>query len=72
LPAPGDRPAIRVTNNRSGPPPAAASAAGSCYGLIGMRERAMSVGGRLRAGSRRRGGFEVITDLPLHPGRRLH
>ena len=46
----GDRLAITVTNNGSGPPPTATSAAGSGYGLIGMRERAMSVGGRLRAG----------------------
>ncbi|MEU9762053.1 sensor histidine kinase [Streptomyces sp. NPDC047987] len=35
------------------------------YGLIGMRERALSVGGRLSAGHRATGGFEVTTELPL-------
>ncbi|MEU3219725.1 sensor histidine kinase [Streptomyces sp. NPDC006971] len=35
------------------------------YGLIGMRERALSVGGRLSAGHRAAGGFEVTTELPL-------
>lgn len=37
------------------------------FGLIGMRERAHSVGGDLRAGPRPEGGFEVTTALPLHP-----
>lgn len=37
------------------------------YGLIGMSERAVSVGGRLRAGRRADGGFEVTTELPLEP-----
>ena len=36
-----------------------AGAAGPGYGLIGMRERAASVGGRLHAGHRLAGGFEV-------------
>ena len=64
----GDRLDITVTNDSSGSPPAAASAApGSGYGLIGMRERALSAGGRLRAGHRPAGGFEVVTELPLHP-----
>ncbi|MCX4846917.1 sensor histidine kinase [Streptomyces sp. NBC_00893] len=35
------------------------------YGLIGMRERALSAGGRLAAGHRADGGFEVTTELPL-------
>ncbi|WP_416968716.1 sensor histidine kinase [Streptomyces sp. 4F14] len=35
------------------------------YGLLGMHERARSVGGRLRAGHRPEGGFEVVSDLPL-------
>ncbi|WP_159767004.1 sensor histidine kinase [Streptomyces sp. HM190] len=44
-------------------------AVGSCrgFGLIGMRERAQSVGGVLSAGHRPEGGFEVTTDLPLRP-----
>lgn len=37
------------------------------YGVIGMRERALSAGGRLRAGHRPEGGFEVVTELPLLP-----
>ncbi|MGV9410487.1 sensor histidine kinase [Nocardia sp. NPDC003693] len=37
------------------------------YGLIGMNERAVSVGGHLRAGRRPDGGFEVTTELPLEP-----
>lgn len=37
------------------------------YGLIGMNERAASVGGHLRAGHRPDGGFEVTTELPLEP-----
>ena len=39
------------------------------YGLIGMRERAHSVGGRIRMGHRPQGGFEVVTELPLQPHR---
>ncbi|MEV0247487.1 sensor histidine kinase [Nocardia sp. NPDC050712] len=37
------------------------------YGLIGMNERAVSVGGHLHAGHRPDGGFEVTTELPLEP-----
>ncbi|RJO79170.1 sensor histidine kinase [Nocardia panacis] len=39
------------------------------YGLIGMSERAVSVGGRLRAGHKPEGGFEVTTELPLEPSK---
>ncbi|MEV5838758.1 sensor histidine kinase [Nocardia sp. NPDC052112] len=37
------------------------------YGLIGMNERALSVGGELLARYRQGGGFEVSTKLPLEP-----
>ncbi|MEU9607213.1 sensor histidine kinase [Streptomyces sp. NPDC048057] len=40
------------------------------YGLIGMRERAQAVGGRLLAHPKRGAGFEVIAELPTdapHP-----
>lgn len=37
------------------------------YGLIGMRERAIAVGGQLSAGDRPEGGFLVSTQLPLPP-----
>ncbi|MFF7243512.1 sensor histidine kinase [Embleya sp. NPDC008237] len=40
---------------------------GGGYGLMGMRERAHSVGGDLRAGPRPEGGFEVAAALPLQP-----
>ncbi|MFJ9900906.1 sensor histidine kinase [Streptomyces sp. NPDC091280] len=38
----------------------------SGYGLIGMQERAQSVGGRLQAGPRAEGGFTVTLGLPMH------
>jgi signal transduction histidine kinase len=62
----GGRLGITVSNDSSGPPP---SAPGPGYGLIGMRERALSAGGRLRAGHRPAGGFEVAAELPLPPSR---
>ncbi|MFF0078124.1 sensor histidine kinase [Streptomyces canus] len=40
---------------------------GGGYGLIGMRERARSAGGRIRAGRPAQGGFEVVVELPYHP-----
>jgi signal transduction histidine kinase len=64
-----DRVRITVTNDTAGSAPAARSAAvaGPGYGLLGMRERAGSVGGRLSAGPLPDGGFEVAADLPYHP-----
>ncbi|MGW1766524.1 sensor histidine kinase [Streptomyces sp. NPDC002073] len=52
---------VRVTNGgtRSGGP------GGSGYGILGMRERARSVGGTLSAGPRDGGGFEVTAALPV-------
>lgn len=41
---------------------------GTGHGLIGMRERATSVGGRLHARKLPEGGFTVTADLPLRPG----
>jgi signal transduction histidine kinase len=40
---------------------------GTGHGLIGMRERAATVGGSLHAGPRPSGGFTVRADLPLRP-----
>ncbi|MFF0011325.1 sensor histidine kinase [Streptomyces sp. NPDC005374] len=58
---------ITVTNEAAATVPVTAgSSSGSGFGLIGMRERAHSVGGELRAGPRAAGGFEVTTALPLH------
>ncbi|MFF4351430.1 sensor histidine kinase [Streptomyces sp. NPDC001530] len=42
-----------------------APAPGGGFGLMGMRERAQSVGGRLQAGHRPEGGFTVTTELPI-------
>ncbi|MGW2085094.1 sensor histidine kinase [Streptomyces sp. NPDC001880] len=42
---------------------------GAGHGLIGMRERAATLGGRLHAGPRPEGGFTVTAELPLRPGR---
>ena len=38
------------------------------HGLIGMRERAALYGGKLEAGPRSDGGFEVKATLPLEAG----
>jgi len=38
---------------------------GAGFGVVGMRERAQAVGGRLRAGPTPGGGFLVTADLPL-------
>ncbi|MEE1766307.1 MULTISPECIES: sensor histidine kinase [unclassified Streptomyces] len=57
---------ITVTDEGA-PRPRSASEPGRGFGLIGMRERAQSVGGCLSAGHRPGGGFEVTTDLPLRP-----
>jgi signal transduction histidine kinase len=44
-------------------------AAGTGHGLIGMRERAASVGGSLEAGPRPEGGYRVAAVLPVEGGR---
>jgi signal transduction histidine kinase len=59
-------PRPRGTSSRS-TSPRGTSEPGRGFGLIGMRERAQSVGGCLSAGHRPEGGFEVTTDLPLRP-----
>ncbi|GGV49056.1 sensor histidine kinase [Streptomyces spectabilis] len=56
---------VSVTDDGTGAaaPPAARAAPG--FGIIGMRERARSVGGTLEAGPRDGRGFEVVAELPL-------
>ncbi|WP_327186961.1 sensor histidine kinase [Streptomyces sp. NBC_01334] len=54
---------VSVTNDGTAAPPPVPDGG---YGLMGMRERAHSVGGDLHAGPRPEGGFEVATALPLH------
>ncbi|MEU0028494.1 sensor histidine kinase [Streptomyces sp. NPDC006335] len=61
----GSRLLITVTDE--GPPTEADPGAGKGFGVMGMRERAHSIGGELRAGPRPEGGFEVSTALPLQP-----
>ncbi|TRO63172.1 MULTISPECIES: sensor histidine kinase [unclassified Streptomyces] len=60
-----DRLTITVTDDGSGDTPVAPSPSGG-FGLIGMRERARSVGGRVRTGPRPEGGFSVTGELPIH------
>ena len=73
----GPRPAVRlrlydepgalrvsVTDDGTGPVPGGAPG----FGLLGMRERARSVGGTLDAGPRPDGGFEVTAALPFALG----
>jgi signal transduction histidine kinase len=52
---------LRIRDNGPGPEP---SVAGGGHGLPGMRERAMAVGGELRAGAATVGGFLVEARLP--------
>ncbi|MFF9123362.1 sensor histidine kinase [Streptomyces sp. NPDC014889] len=56
---------LSVTDAGTGPVPGA----GGGFGLVGMRERARSVGGTLDAGPRSGGGFAVTAVLPLEGGR---
>ncbi|QNP75600.1 sensor histidine kinase [Streptomyces roseirectus] len=58
-----DRYLTLTVRNALGP---AAVAAGRGYGLTGMRERALAVGGTFHAGRRPGGVFEVACTLPLH------
>ncbi|MEV2212497.1 sensor histidine kinase [Streptomyces sp. NPDC050997] len=52
---------LTVTDDGTGPVPGTVPG----FGLVGMRERARSVGGTLDAGPRGGGGFEVTAVLPL-------
>ncbi|MFI0820964.1 sensor histidine kinase [Streptomyces sp. NPDC021098] len=57
---------LTVTNDTASPRTPAPAGPGRGYGLLGMRERARSVGGTLDAGPRPEGGFEVVCALPLN------
>ncbi|MFI6375672.1 sensor histidine kinase [Streptomyces sp. NPDC050546] len=56
--------ALRVTVTDDGRP-GTPKGAGTGHGLIGMRERAIAIGGTVTAGPRPEGGFQVIAELPL-------
>lgn len=62
-----DRVTVSVADDGAGAAPSPDRPPG--YGLIGMRERATAVGGRLSAGRRPEGGFLVSTELPLPPAK---
>ncbi|MEV0644140.1 sensor histidine kinase [Phytomonospora sp. NPDC050363] len=57
-----DRLGLRVRDNGPGPRPLPGSAG---HGLLGMRERVNSVGGRLRTGPAPAGGFMVEASIPV-------
>jgi signal transduction histidine kinase len=58
---------LRVEILDDGPATDTDGVAGSGRGLVGMRERASLVGGRLEAGPRIGGGYAVRAWLPLEP-----
>ncbi len=55
---------LRVTVTDDGRP-GAPKGEGTGHGLIGMRERAVVVGGTVSAGPRPGGGFQVVAELPV-------
>ena len=57
---------VEVTDTGLGDP--ADASAGGGHGLVGMRERALSVGGSLQAGPRPEGGYQVMAWLPTASG----
>ncbi|MFE9117795.1 histidine kinase [Streptomyces sp. NPDC007172] len=66
----GAGPSVRVTvtDDGRGGDGRGTGPAGGGFGILGMRERARSVGGTLEAGPRPDGGFRVAAELPLVPG----
>lgn len=52
---------IEVLDNGHGP----TNLPGSSHGIVGMRERALLLGGKLDAGPRSSGGFQVLAHLPI-------
>ncbi|AXG81695.1 sensor histidine kinase [Streptomyces paludis] len=68
--APGRLPSrvpSRVPSRAPGRVPGRVPAQGGGFGLIGIQERARSVGGSLEVGPRPEGGFRVTTALPILP-----
>jgi signal transduction histidine kinase len=60
---------LRIRDDGPGPAhgQAPAETPGGGHGLLGMRERALAVGGTLRTGAAPGGGFLVAADLPAKP-----
>jgi signal transduction histidine kinase len=63
----GDTLRLRVRDNGPGPVGGATAADPAGHGLLGMRERAFSVGGALYTGAAPGGGFLVEAVLPAEP-----
>jgi signal transduction histidine kinase len=59
---------LALTVENDGPPAARRDAGTLGHGIIGMRERAAALGGRLSAGPRPEGGFRVAAELPTPAG----
>ena len=57
---------LRIRDNGPGPPPAPVPGG---HGLLGMRERAVAVGGELSTGAAPGGGFLITARLPGQEGR---
>jgi len=57
-----DRLRLRIRDNGPGPPSRPPTGG---HGLLGMRERAVAVGGELRTGAAAGGGFLVTASLPM-------
>ncbi|MFF3938735.1 sensor histidine kinase [Streptomyces phaeofaciens] len=57
---------IEISNERGHPATTASASVDSGFGLISMRERALSTGGRFTAGPRPDGGYTAVAELPLH------
>ncbi|MFE4687532.1 sensor histidine kinase [Streptomyces sp. NPDC056721] len=57
---------IEITNKQGHPATTASMSVNSGFGLISMRERALSAGGRFTAGPRPDGGYTAIAELPLN------
>jgi signal transduction histidine kinase len=63
---------LRIRDNGPGPPPATFAPSAPLaegHGLLGMRERAAAVGGRLTCGAAPSGGFLVEASLPARADR---
>ncbi|TGB12073.1 sensor histidine kinase [Streptomyces sp. MZ04] len=56
--------ALRLRVRDNGPSPHSSDGLDAGHGLLGMRERATMVGGELRAGPARRGGFLIEATFP--------
>ncbi|MGW3914467.1 sensor histidine kinase [Streptomyces sp. NPDC005070] len=57
---------IEISNEQGHPTTTASTSVDSGFGLISMRERALSTGGRFTAGPRPGGGYAAVAELPLH------